>query len=47
MKSMKFKKINFKTFDNIITEEIKNAKHQYYFDTVTSHKNNMKKRGKQ
>ena len=37
------KKINFKTFDNIITEEIKNAKHQYYFDTFTSHKNNIKK----
>ena len=35
------KKINFKTFDNIITEEIKNAKHQYYFDTFTSHKNNI------
>ena len=40
-----FKK-KFKTFANIITEEIKNAKHQYYCDTVTSHKNNMKKRGK-
>ena len=40
------KKINFKTFDNIITEEIKNAKHQYYLDTFTSHKNNIKKRGK-
>ena len=39
------KKINFKTFDNI-TKEIKNAKHQYYFDTFTSHKNNMKKRRK-
>ena len=34
----KIKKINFKTFDNIITEEIKNAKHQYYFDTFTFHK---------
>ena len=32
------KKINFKTFDNIITEEIKNAKHQYYFDTHFSQK---------
>ena len=37
------KKIYFKTFDNIITDEIKNAKHQYYFDTFTIHKNNMKK----
>ena len=37
------KKINFKTFDKIVTEEIKNAKHQYYFDTFTSHKNNIKK----
>ena len=36
------KKINFKTFDNITTEEIKNTKHQYYFDTFTSYKNNMK-----
>ena len=37
------KKINFKTFDKIVTEEIKNAKYQYYFDTFTSHKNNIKK----
>ena len=37
------KKINFKTFDKIVTEKIKNAKHQYYFDTFTSHKNNIKK----
>ena len=37
------KKINFKTFDKIVTEEIKNAKHLYYFDTFTSHKNNIKK----
>ena len=35
------KKINFKTFDKIVTKEIKNAKHQYYFDTFTSHKNNI------
>ena len=40
------KNINFKTFDKIVTEEIKNAKHQYYFDTFTSHKNNIKKHGK-
>ena len=37
------KKINFKTYDKIVTEEIKNAKHQYYFNTFTSHKNNIKK----
>ena len=40
------KKINFKTYDKIVTEEIKNAKHQYYFNTFTSHKNNIKKHGK-
>ena len=40
------KKINFKTFDIIVTEEIKNAKHQYYFATFTSHKNNIKEHGK-
>ena len=37
------KKNNFKTNDNLVTEEIKNAKHQYYFNTFTSHKNNIKK----
>ena len=36
-------KKKFRNFDNIITEEIKNAKDQYYFDTFTSHKNDMKK----
>ena len=37
------KKINFKSYDKLVTEEIKNAKHQYYFNTFTSHKNNIKK----
>ena len=41
--NMKIKKINFKTYDKIVTEAIKNAKHQYYFNTFTSHKNNIKK----
>ena len=41
--NMKIKKINFKTYDKLVTEEIKNAKHQYYFNTFTSHKNNIKK----
>ena len=41
--NMKIKKINFKTYDKIVTEEIKNAKLQYYFNTFTSHKNNIKK----
>ena len=38
------KKINFKTFDKIVTEEIKKAKRQYFFNTFTSHKNSMKKK---
>ena len=37
------KKIYFKSYDKLVTEQIKNAKHQYYFDTFTSHKNIMKK----
>ena len=40
------KKNNFKTYDKLVTEEIQNAKHQYYFNTFTSHKNNIKKHGK-
>ena len=42
MKNMKTKKKNFKAFDKIVAEEMKNAKHQYYYDTFTSHKNKIK-----
>ena len=42
MNNMKIKKNNFKDFDKIVTEEIKNAKHQYYINIFTSHKNNIK-----
>ena len=37
------KKVNFKTYDRIVSDGIQNAKHQYYFNTFISHKNNMKK----
>ena len=40
------KKINFKTYDKLVTKEIKNAKHQYYFNTFTSQKNYIKKHGR-
>ena len=42
--NMKIIKINFKSYDKFVTEEIKNAKHQYsFFNYFTSHKNNIKK----
>ena len=37
------KKGNFKTYYRIVSDGIQNANHQYYFNTFTSHKNNMKK----
>ena len=37
------KKVNFKTYDRIVSDGIQNAKHQYYFNTFISQKNNMKK----
>ena len=36
------KKVNFKTYDRIVSDGIQNAKHQYYFNVV-SHKNDIKK----
>ena len=41
--SMKIKKVNFKTYDRIVSDGIQNAKHQSYFNTFVSHKNDMKK----
>ena len=41
MINMKIKKINFKIYDKLVAEEIKTAKHQYYFNTFTSHTKNM------
>ena len=35
-------KVNFKTYDKIVSDGIQNTKHQYYFSTFISHKNNMK-----
>ena len=37
------KKVNFKTYDRIVSDGIQNAKHQYYVNTFVSHKNDMKK----
>ena len=37
------KKVNLKTYDRIVSDGIQNAKHQYYFNTFVSHKNDMKK----
>ena len=37
------KKVNFKTYDRIVSDGIQNAKHQYYFNTFVFHKNDMKK----
>ena len=37
------KKINFKTFEKIVTDNIRAAKREYYFKTFTSQKNVMKK----
>ena len=37
------KKINFKTFEKIVKDNIRAAKREYYFKTFTSHKNDMKK----
>ena len=43
MMNMKLKK---STYDRIVSDGIQNAKHQYYFNTFISHKNNIKKHGK-
>ena len=32
-----------KTYDRIVSDGIQNAKHQYYFNTFVSHKNDIKK----
>ena len=37
------KKINFKTFEKIVKEDIKVAKREYYFKMFSSYKNNLKK----
>ena len=37
------KKVNFKTFERIIKENIKEAKQDYYFKTFTTHKNDLRK----
>ena len=37
------KKINFKTFEKIVKDNIRAAKQEYYFKTFTSQKNDMKK----
>ena len=37
------KKINFKTFERIVKENIRAAKREYYFKTFTAQKNDMKK----
>ena len=36
-------KINFKTFERIVKENIKEAKRDYYFKTFTAHKNDLRK----
>ena len=36
-------KVDFKTYQKIFSDGIQNAKHQYYFNTLISHKNDMKK----
>ena len=37
------KKINFKTFEKIVDQEIKDAKNKYYFETFMAQRNDMKK----
>ena len=37
------KKVNFKTIERIVKENIKEAKRDYYFKTFTAHKNNLRK----
>ena len=37
------KKINFKTFEKIVKENIRAAKREYYFKAFTAQKNDMKK----
>ena len=37
------KKINFKTFERIVKENIKEAKRDYYFKTFTAHKHDLRK----
>ena len=37
------KKVNFKTFEIIVKENIIEAKRDYYFKTFTAHKINLRK----
>ena len=37
------KKVNFKTFERIVKENIKEAKRDYYFKIFTAHKNDLRK----
>ena len=37
------KKVNFKTFEKIVKDNIRAAKREYYFKTFTSQKNDIKK----
>ena len=36
------KKVNFKTYDRIVNQNIRDAKNLYYFNTFTEQKNDMK-----
>ena len=36
------KKVNFKTYDRIVNQNIRDAKNLYYFNTFTERKNDMK-----
>ena len=40
---MNIKKVNFKTFEKIVHDEIKLAQNRYYLNSFTAKKNNMKK----
>ena len=35
--------VDFKSYQKIFSDGIHNAKHQYYFNTLISHKNDIKK----
>ena len=37
------KKVNFKTYDRIVSDGIQHAKHQYYINTFISHKKQYEK----
>ena len=45
--NMKSKKGNFKSFERIVKETIKEAKRYYYFKTFTAHKNDLRNIGEQ